>query len=381
MKILIAESIHEKAIQNFISEDFEVIKSSNLEDLKNVDVVCIRSKTKIDSIPKNIRAVACFCIGTDQVNLEDATIKGIPVFHSPFSNTRSVAELVICEVICLSRRLMEKNKEMHSNIWNKSSSSCFEIRGKTLGIIGYGHIGTQLSILAENLGMNVLFYDIVPKLALGNSKSVSLDVLLSSSDFVSIHVPLTEQTENMVNENFLSKMKKNSYLLNLSRGKVVVISDLISFLKSGHLSGCSLDVFPDEPENGRFDCELIGMKNVILTPHIAGSTEEAQELIGIDVSKKIIQYLKHGIIQHAVNFPNIQAEETNKQRIAIIHENKPNVLKKIHLVLNSNISNEILKTNEQIGYVLIDIDEISQEELEKIENIKEVKSVKLISKK
>ncbi|KNC74661.1 D-3-phosphoglycerate dehydrogenase [Sphaeroforma arctica JP610] len=335
------------------------------EALKDVHVIGIRSKTKltaevINAAPKLI-AIGCFCIGTNQVDLKAAAARGIPVFNSPYANSRSVAELIISQIVSLARQLGDRNREIHEGNWNKVSAECYEIRGKTLGIVGYGHIGSQVSVLAESMGMRVKFYDIVPKLALGNaSQSGTLQELFEEADFVTLHVPATSETAYMITKVEIAWMKPKSYLLNASRGNVVVIEDLAAALKSGALSGAYVDVFPTEPKgNGNgFETPLRGLKNVLLTPHIGGSTEEAQAAIGVEVASKLMRYTNSGTTTDAVNFPQCDLPYLEvTHRICNVHRNVPGVLKKINDVLGDyNVSGQALGTKDGIGYLMVQVD-------------------------
>jgi len=382
IKILLLENIHLNAVELFKKEQFQVelLKESLseeelIEKLKNVHALGIRSKTKITELSlKNanrLLCVGCFCIGTDQVDLEITEKKGIPVFNSPFSNTRSVAEIIIAEIISLSRRLTDKSSEMHRGVWDKSAKDCHEIRGKILGIVGYGHIGSQLSVLAESMGMKVIYFDIVKVLALGNSRACeSLEDLLKCADFVSLHVPKTEQTFNMITEKQIMMMKKGSYLLNASRGTVVDITALATALKSGHLSGAAVDVYPKEPESNIKDwiSELQNCPNTILTPHIGGSTEEAQHSIGIEVAEKMIKLINTGSTKTAVNFPSIDlpCERLGAHRILNIHKNIPGVLKNINgLLSENNVIAQVLSTSNAIGYLILDCEKETSHTLKK----------------
>jgi D-3-phosphoglycerate dehydrogenase len=292
------------------------------------------------------------------------------VFNAPFSNTRSVAELVLSEVIALSRQLMDASKGMHEGVWNKSATGSFEVRGKTLGIIGYGHIGRQVGVLAEALGMNVLFYDIVSQLPMGNNKEMpSLDALLEASDFVTLHVPATEQTKNMMGTEQLRKMRPGSRLLNLSRGNVVDIPALAEALRAGHLKGAAIDVFPKEPQSNkeRFESPLQGLKNVILTPHVGGSTEEAQAAIGKEVTVTLLKFLNTGSTLPAVNFPRVEpAQLRGRHRILNIHRNVPGVLSDINTIISeshANVESQVLETNSDVGYLVMDLDRGVSEEV------------------
>lgn len=312
-----------------------------IEKIREVHVIGIRSKTKLTKQvldqAKNLLAIGCFCIGTNQVDLQAAAKQGVAVFNSPFSNSRSVAELVIGEIIMLARQLGDRNTEMHQGVWNKVSKACYEIRGKVLGIVGYGHIGAQLSVLAEAMGMTVYFYDILQIMPLGQAKPLeSLDELLAIADYVSLHVPETEETKNLIGEHEIQQMKKGAYLLNNARGTVVSIPALTKGLQSGHLAGAAVDVFPKEPAgNGpHFDYypELLACNNLILTPHIGGSTEEAQSMIGLEVSQSLTKYINDGTSLNAVNFPEvdlraIREDDKNTVRVLYIHQNIPGVLR------------------------------------------------------
>jgi len=332
--------------------------------------VGIRSRSQLtkEVLPhaRVLTAIGCFCIGTDQVDLDAARDLGIPVFNAPFSNTRSVAELVLAEMILLLRAIPARNAELHRGLWTKSASGAHEARGKTLGIVGYGHIGTQLGILAEGLGMKVVFHDIVGKLALGNAHlAASFDELLAVSDVVTLHVPDTDLTRGMIGPREIAKMRKGALLLNASRGKVVQIEALSEALRTGHLSGAAIDVFPYEPQTNdeEFVSPLRDFDNVILTPHIGGSTVEAQEKIGQEVADKLIRYSDNGSTESAVNFPEVSLPaHSGKHRLLHVHRNQPGVLAAINRVFSENginVAAQYLRTNEAIGYVVIDIDQES----------------------
>lgn len=374
LKVLLLENVHRKAIELFQSEGFvvETIPGALKEDelcakLEHVHVLGIRSKTQVtkrvlESAPR-LLALGCFCIGTNQVDLQAANARGVPVFNAPFSNTRSVAELIIAEIIALARQLGDRSREMHQGTWKKSAAGCYEVRGKTLGIIGYGHIGSQLGVLAEAIGLNVLFYDIAAKLPMGNNRSVpSLEELLSRSDFVSLHVPATPQTHEMIGEREIARMPKGSYLLNASRGTVVVIPALVDALVRGHLAGAAIDVFPEEPESNsdRFVTALQGLPNVILTPHIGGSTMEAQAAIGTEVGNALIKYIATGATTGAVNFPQVELPASKgTHRVLNVHRNVPGVLRDINAIvseLGANIASQVLATDANIGYLVMDIE-------------------------
>jgi D-3-phosphoglycerate dehydrogenase len=336
--------------------------------LGRATVFGLRSKTQLRRAQlqgaTSLAAVGCFCIGTDQVDLSQAATGGIPVFNSPFSNTRSVAELTLAEIIALSRRMLEKSMQLHAGRWDKSAKQSREVRGRTLGIVGYGHIGSQLSVLAEDLGMRVVFFDIARKLALGNAQSLpSLEALLKASDVVSLHVPDTERTRNLIGARELDLMKPGASLINNSRGRVVDLEALAGALRSGHLSGAAADVFPEEPaENGEgFRTPLAGLPNVILTPHIGGSTEEAQEAIAIDVAEKLARYWRHGTTATAVNFPQVDLPQVKDGllRILHVHRNVPGVLGKMHTLLAKsgiNIHAEFLQSDQETSFVILDVD-------------------------
>ena len=373
-KILLLEGIHQIAVETLEKANIEVhreltaFSNSELkEKINKYDAVGIRSKTHISKdifeSCTNVKSIGCFCIGTNQVDLDTANQYGIPVFNAPYSNTRSVAELVISLMVSLSRKIFDRSRKAHDGIWDKSAAGSNEVRGKTLGIIGYGHIGTQLSILAESMGLNVQYYDVIKKLPLGNANATEqLNDLLSTSDFVSLHVPETEQTKNMIGSSELSKMKKGSYLINASRGSVVDIKALSESIKSEHLAGAAVDVYPKEPKSNKesFTSDLQGLPNVILTPHIGGSTEEAQYNIGIEVATSLIGYLAKGQSIGATNFPNIDVPARDGgHRLVNIHNNVPGVLGEINGIVSkygANINRQYLSTDNSIGYLIMDID-------------------------
>ncbi|MEM1114361.1 MAG: phosphoglycerate dehydrogenase [Pseudomonadota bacterium] len=389
IRILLLEGVHPSARATLEQAGYTNIeehpKALPLDELKTAvsraHFVGIRSRTQLtedifEHAPK-LAAVGCFCIGTNQVDLAAATRRGIPVFNAPFSNTRSVAELVIAESILLLRGIAEKNAAAHRGQWLKSAANSFEIRGKRLGIIGYGNIGMQLGIMAEGLGMQVQFYDVVNKLPLGNARQVpSLGQLLAGSDVVSLHVPETGATKNMIGERELSQMKAGSVLINASRGTVVDIDALSTSLETGHLAGAGIDVFPVEPRSNddEFISPLRAFDNTFLTPHIGGSTLEAQENIGMEVAEKLARYSDNGTTITSVNFPEVSLpEHAGSHRLLHIHENVPGVMSAINSVFSEdhlNVSAQYLQTNENIGYVVIDIDaEYSDEALKKLARI------------
>jgi D-3-phosphoglycerate dehydrogenase / 2-oxoglutarate reductase len=387
-RILLLESIHPGAKDLLEREGHKVDLISHSptgaelnELLSGVSVVGIRSKTQLTSevLEKNkqLELIGCFCIGTDQVATVKANALGIPVFNAPHSNTRSVAELVIAEIVALSRQLGDRNTNAHNGVWTKSAEGAREVRGKTLGLVGYGHIGSQVSVLAEAFGMHVLFYDVIKKLSLGNSqRTENLHELLKKSDFVSLHVPDTQQTRGMIGARELKLMKRGAALINASRGLVVDIPSLAEALKSGALGGAAIDVFPDEPASNKqkFESPLQGLPNVILTPHIGGSTVEAQEAIGLEVAQSFLSFLSRGTTSGAVNFPQIdlampQTEETrraNRRRVANVHRNVPGVLGEINSIvseLGANIQAQGLSTDSQIGYLVMDVEDVDGAEL------------------
>ncbi|WP_417686696.1 phosphoglycerate dehydrogenase [Pseudidiomarina gelatinasegens] len=375
IQILLLEGVHDSAIEVLKQHGYtniRALKTSLNEDelceaIKDVHFIGIRSRTqltpKVFAAAEKLAAVGCFCIGTNQVDLEAARDHGVVVFNAPFSNTRSVAELVLAEIIMLLRRIPEKSASAHRGGWDKAAKGSFEARGKILGIIGYGHIGSQLSILAEQLGMQVRYYDIETKLSLGNALQVrSLNELLSQADVITLHVPETPQTQWMIGAEQLAKMKPGAVLINASRGTVVKINALADALKSGHLAGAAIDVFPVEPKgnNEEFESPLRGLDNCILTPHIGGSTQEAQENIGIEVAGKLVRYSDNGSTLSAVNFPEVALPtHAGARRLLHIHQNRPGMLTRINQLLadnNINVSGQYLQTDSKVGYVVIDID-------------------------
>ena len=374
INVLLLENIHPLGVEIMRNEGYnvEVVASALSEEelcekIKTVSVIGIRSKTQITKkVLQNANrliAVGAFCIGTNQIDLETCQEKGIVVFNAPFSNTRSVVELAIAEIIFLMRNIHDKSLKMHQGSWDKSANGSFEIRGKKLGIVGYGNIGAQLSVLAENMGMEVYYYDVIEKLALGNATKLnSLDDLLNTCDVITLHVDGRKENKNIISKEKISLIKKGAILLNLSRGHVVDIAALREALETGQIGGAAIDVFPLEPKNNSepFQSELIGLPNTILTPHIGGSTLEAQENIARFVPGKIIEYVNTGNTYNSVNFPNIQLPFLqNAHRLIHIHSNEPGVLAKINQILadyHINIVGQYLKTNEKIGYVITDID-------------------------
>jgi D-3-phosphoglycerate dehydrogenase / 2-oxoglutarate reductase len=398
IKVLLLEGIHENANLFFRENGYTDVECLNgalsgpeLEKkLQTTHIIGIRSRTELrkeilHKTPK-LFAIGCFSIGTNQVDIQDAKMLGIPVFNAPFSNTRSVAELVIAECIMLMRGIPEKNALAHQKIWSKSFNNSVEVRGKTLGIIGYGHIGSQVSILAENLGMNIIYYDIEKKLSLGNSKPVSsLNDLLKVADTVTVHVPLTELTRNMISTDQVAKMKKGSCLINASRGDVVDYNAVAEGLRSDHLAGVAADVFPKEPSSNDkpFENDLQDFNNVILTPHIAGSTLEALANIGLEVAEKLVRYSDTGSTIGAVNFVEIALQaNSSKQRFLHIHKNVPGVLGEINHYFSSrgiNISAEYLQTDADLGYVILETDsELGDSVLKDLKNIPHTIRVRIL---
>lgn len=374
-KIVLFEKIHHSAVAHLVAQGFtnivqipKALSGAELADaLSEADVIGIRSNTHISAQALNeashLRAIGCFCIGTNQVDLTAATAFGIPVFNAPFSNTRSVAELVIAQAILLLRRIPEKNARMHRGQWDKSAQGAYEVRNKVLGIVGYGNIGAQVGILAESVGMRVCYYDIESKLPLGNATPLeNLEALLAHSDVVTLHVPGGSATENLITQARLAVMKPSAVLINASRGGVVDIAALHDALKEGRLAGAALDVFPVEPrsEKEEFVSPLRDLDNVLLTPHIGGSTEEAQENIGREVADKLVRFLKAGTTRRAVNFPEIpHLEKTVQSRIFHVHRNEPGVIARLNADFadaNMNIVAQQLQTQGDIGYAITDVD-------------------------
>ena len=386
IKILLLEGIHQSAADSFRQDGYSNVEH-HAKALPEPDLVAaardsffigIRSGTRLtarvfENAPRLV-GVGCFCIGVNQVDLEAARERGIPVFNAPFSNTRSVAELVLAEAILLLRGIPRRSSSARRGVWLKTASASHEARGRSLGIVGYGHIGSQLSVLAEAMGMRVVYYDIETRLALGNARPMpTLHALLETADVVSLHVPETPQTAGMIGEAQLARKKKGAHLINASRGTVVDIAALAEALRRGHIGGAAVDVFPAEPVGAgeEFVSPLREFDNVILTPHIGGSTEEAQESIGYEVAGKLIKYSNNGSTLTAVNFPEVSLpEHPGKQRLLHIHRNQPGVLSEINAVFSArriNIAGEYLQTDMQIGYVVIDI------ELEKPAEIHEIR--------
>ena len=384
IKVLLLEGVSASAVEVFHRAGYSQVelhaKSLPEDELKarigEAHIIGIRSRTQLTAEvlaqAKRLIAVGCFCIGTNQVNLGAARLAGVPVFNAPYSNTRSVAELVIAEAIMLLRGIPQKNAQCHRGGWAKSANGSYETRDKVLGIVGYGHIGTQVGVLAESLGMRVIFHDIETKLALGNARAVSsLDELLERADVVTLHVPETPATQLMIRREQLAKMRAGAMLINASRGSVVDIDALAAVLRAGHLAGAAVDVFPFEPKGNDdpFVSPLIGLDNVILTPHIGGSTLEAQDNIGIEVASKLVRYSDNGSTLSAVNFPEVALpEHPHSRRLLHIHRNVPGTLSRINELFsagNINIDAQFLQTDGEVGYVVIDVsaDEAQANEL------------------
>ena len=374
IKVLLLENIHPSAHELFNAEGLHVetvsgaLKPAELvKKIEDVHILGIRSKTRVTAealaAARRLLTVGCFCIGTNQVDLDAANRAGVPVFNAPFSNTRSVAEMIIAEVVMLSRQLGDRLREVHTGKWRKVATDCYEVRGKTLGIVGYGHIGSQVGVLAEAIGMRVAFFDVASRLPMGNNHPMdSLGELLAAADFVTLHVPETPQTKKMIGEAELAQMRAGSYLLNASRGTVVDIAALTAALRSKHLAGAAIDVYPEEPESNSdgFQTELRDLTNVILTPHIGGSTAEAQAAIGREVAQSLIKYLNSGATTGAVNFPQIELPPIKStHRILNVHRNVPGVLRDINKIvsdLEANIHAQLLATDANIGYLIMDLD-------------------------
>ncbi|MGN6103583.1 MAG: phosphoglycerate dehydrogenase [Kofleriaceae bacterium] len=374
IKILLLENIHPVATEAFSAEGFQVetVKGAVPERelaqrVRDVHVLGIRSKTQVTPAvldeARRLLAVGAFCIGTNQISTTHANRRGVPVFNAPFSNTRSVAELILAEIVMLSRHLGDRTREVHDGRWRKVAAGSHEVRGRTIGIVGYGHIGSQVGVLAEAFGMRVVFHDILAKLPMGNNRAISrLDELLAISDFVTLHVPETPQTRNLIGAAELARMKPGACLLNASRGTVVDIDALAAAIASGHIGGAAVDVYPEEPESNSdgFASPLRGLSNVILTPHIGGSTEEAQEAIGREVSAALIKLINGGATTGAVNFPQIEVPVTpGAHRILNVHRNVPGVLRDINKIVsdrNANIRAQVLATDPDIGYLIMDLD-------------------------
>ncbi|QMV13268.1 phosphoglycerate dehydrogenase [Vibrio spartinae] len=389
IKILLLEGVHNSAVEvlqeagytNIEYHKGSLSEAELLESIQDAHFVGIRSRTNLTenviNAAKKLVGVGCFCIGTNQVDLSATAKRGIPVFNAPFSNTRSVAELVMGEILLLLRGVPEKNAFAHRGIWKKSADQSFEARGKNLGIIGYGHIGTQLGIIAENLGMRVYYYDIENKLSLGNAIQVaSLAELLGKCDVISLHVPETADTKNMISSKEFSQMRPNSIFINAARGTVVDIDALCGALESKQVTGAAIDVFPVEPKTNAdpFESPLLQFDNVILTPHVGGSTQEAQENIGIEVAGKIVKYSDNGSTVSSVNLPEVSLPELREcSRLLHIHQNRPGILNQINTIFaedSINIAAQYLQTSADVGYVVIDVETArSEEALRKLKKI------------
>ena len=398
INILFLENISDLAMKQFIDSGYVNVKKRTgalseeelIKEIKNVHILGIRSKTQVTenvlAAASKLQAIGCFCIGVNQVNLQAATDHGVAVFNAPYSNTRSVAELVIGASILLVRKIIDKNIAAHQGAWMKDATGSHELRGKTMGIIGYGNIGSQVSVLAEALGMKVLFYDTETKLPLGNANdSKSLKELLQHSDVVTLHVPELTSTKNLINKNNLQHFKQGAILLNYARGEVVDLNALSKAITAGQLGGAAIDVYPQEPEkNGdAFKSVLQGLPNVLLTPHIGGSTQEAQSNIGQDVSVKLFNYLEKGISTGSHSIPPLALPaQEGAHRILHIHNNVPGVLSQINTLLsknNINILAQYLKTNDQIGYVVLDVDKsLSKNAIELLRGVKETIKVRML---
>ncbi|NLF24434.1 MAG: phosphoglycerate dehydrogenase [Deltaproteobacteria bacterium] len=373
IKILMLEGIHEIAVKmlqdaGYICNVIPRSLSSEelMEQIQDSHVVAIRSKTKITSehlaAAQHLLAVGCFGVGTNQVDLDAAANHAIPVFNAPYGNTRSVAELALAHILWLARRAADKNCKMHQGFWDKSAKGAIEVRDKVLGLIGYGHIGQQVGLLGESVGMHVLFYDIAKRLPLGNAHPVaSLEALLAKADFLSLHLPTMPNNRALIGEAEIAKMKRGSYLLNLSRGSLIDFSAVKAAIESKHLAGAGLDVYPAEPKTNKeeFKCDLAGMENVILTPHLGGSTEEAQYNIGVEVASAFIKFIDNGTTTGAVNFPQVELPLfPNSHRILNVHRNVPGVLSSVNKILSdlgANINAQYLNTYKDVGYLIMDV--------------------------
>jgi D-3-phosphoglycerate dehydrogenase len=381
IKVLLLENIHPVARDAFAADGFQVERLSGalseadlVAKVKDVHLLGIRSKTRITpavlDASRRLLAIGAFCIGTNQIATDHANRRGVPVFNAPFSNTRSVAEMIIAEIVMLARQLGDRTREVHEGRWRKVAAGCHEVRGKTLGIVGYGHIGRQVGVLAEAFGMRVVFFDIAARLPMGNNRTLAtLEDALADADFVTLHVPATPQTAGMIGAAELARMRPGACLLNASRGNVVDLDALADAIRSGHVGGAALDVYPDEPEgNGEgFASPVRGLPNVILTPHIGGSTEEAQEAIGREVSSSLLKFVNAGATTGAVNFPQVELPQAKgAHRILNVHRNVPGVLRDINRIvsdLNANIRSQLLSTDSEIGYLIMDLDQNVSEDV------------------
>jgi D-3-phosphoglycerate dehydrogenase / 2-oxoglutarate reductase len=389
IRTLLLEGVNDSAVELFVSSNFSNIErlpkaldaDGLLQAIKEVDLLGIRSRTQLThealAVADRLVAVGCFSVGTNQVDLDAARQRGIPVFNAPFSNTRSVAELVIGEIVMLLRRILPRSSAAHKGGWDKSATDSHEVRGRTLGIVGYGNIGSQLSTLAKGMGMKVIYYDHTDRLRHGNTEPVeSLQNLLAQSDIVSLHVPETPATHGMIGESELRLMKRGAYLINNSRGTVVDLDALSRAIREGHLAGAALDVFPLEPSSNsdRFQSPLQGLENVILTPHIGGSTEQAQDRIGREVARKMIDYIDSGSTMGAVNFPQVQLQARSLgARFSHVHRNAPGMLRRLNEVFlqrDINIFAQYLETDKEVGYVVLDADLAGQASAEILDEIR-----------
>ncbi|CAN6641801.1 D-3-phosphoglycerate dehydrogenase 2 [Trichomonascus vanleenenianus] len=393
-KILLLENVNKTAIDILEGQGYQVEfhkgsldEAELIEKIRDAHAIGIRSKTKLTSKvlsnAQNLVAIGCFCIGTNQVDLDYAAKRGIAVFNSPFSNSRSVAELVIAYIITLARQLGDRSIELHNNTWNKVSAKCWEIRGKTLGIIGYGHIGAQLSVLAESMGMTVIYYDVLMIMGMGTARQVpTLKDLLNNADFVTLHVPELPETKGMISTEQFSQMKNGAYIINASRGSVIDIPALIEARKSGKIAGAAIDVYPHEPPKngaGLFNAELnswcselLKLGNIVLSPHIGGSTEEAQSAIGIEVGTALVNYINDGSSVGAVNFPEvnlrtIQKTETDRVRVLYIHKNVPGVLRTVNEIFaDHNIEKQFSDSQGEVAYLMADICNVDSNDIKKL---------------
>jgi D-3-phosphoglycerate dehydrogenase / 2-oxoglutarate reductase len=390
IKVLLLENVHQAAVEAFESQGFDVEfhkgamdEDELIEKIKDVSIIGIRSKTnltkKVLENADKLMAIGAFCIGTNQIDLKTATQKGIAVFNAPYSNTRSVVELAIGEMIMLIRKIFPKSEAMHKGIWDKSAINSFEVRGKKLGMIGYGHIGTQLSVIGEALGMEIYFYDIVDKMPIGNAKKCkTMQEVFETADVVSLHIDGRKENTNLIGAKEFAQMKDGVIFMNLARGPVVNIPDLVAAIKSGKIEGAGIDVFPEEPKTNSdpFVSELMGLSNVILSPHIGGSTEEAQQGIGTYVPERLLEYINNGSTTGSVNCPEVQLPLLqDSHRILHIHRNVPGIMAKLNNIFakhHINITGQYLKTNETVGYVIVDIQKAySREFVQEIKAIEE----------
>lgn len=398
IRILFLENISEGAVKNFRNQGYTRVEKINkslseddlIKEIKDVHILGIRSKTRITKsildAAKKLQAIGCFCAGVNQVDLKEATKKGVVVFNAPYSNTRSVAELVIGAAIMLLRRVPDKDKAAHNGLWAKDSKGSYELRGKTMGIIGYGNIGMQVSVMAEVLGMKVIFYDEQTRLPLGNAESArSIKDVMGNSDVVTLHMPETPATKNFINKTTLKHFKKGCILINFARGRLIDAEALRTAILEGDMGGAAIDVFPDEPEKSGepFASVLQNVPNVLLTPHIGGSTEEAQQNIGEDVSLKLFNFLEKGITLGSHTVPGLALPlHEDSHRILHIHNNVPGVLSEINTSLsqnNINILGQYLKTNDEIGYVVLDVDrQISSKALQLLKEVKQTIKVRML---